>query len=71
MKDLCSKNYARKSLICPNVAILRKDTGGVADPVPFYPWIRDPEQVFSGSRISDPKPIFLRAQLHFFGVKVQ
>jgi hypothetical protein len=25
------------------------------------PWIRDPEKVFSGSRISDPKQIFLRA----------
>jgi hypothetical protein len=27
----------------------------------FDPWIRGPEQVFSGSRISDPKTIFLRA----------
>jgi hypothetical protein len=27
----------------------------------YEPWIRDPEYGFSESRISDPKPIFLRA----------
>jgi hypothetical protein len=42
----------------------RKVGTSVADPGSgafFDPWIRDPEYVFSGSRIPDPEPIFLRA----------
>ncbi len=36
-----------------------KKAASVADPVPF--WTLDSGWVFSGSRITDPKPIFLRA----------
>jgi hypothetical protein len=73
MKDLCSKNYARKSLICPNVAILRKDSGGVADPDPVPFWPLDPGSGIGLFRIPDlrSQPHIFQGSITFFGVKFQ
>jgi hypothetical protein len=58
------KNHLFLTHIKDNVA--DPDPGsGIQDPVPFWPWItiRDPQEVFSGSRISDSS---LKIDRNFF-----